>query len=129
LNFCRRRARGCTLNAASPSEARDSQPVAKNGFTLGDRHGTHSLRRGLWQLAAALRASPLPRQPDRRTHRHNDGFVLPCAIDRGTVVAAWPSGDARVRVVAADWRGGTDQFMLDSQIELVDDGLSRVDAR
>ncbi|HEX6705285.1 MAG TPA: galactokinase [Albitalea sp.] len=48
---------------------------------------------------------------------YNDGFVLPCAIDRGTVVAAGPRDDGRVRVVAADWQGETDEFVLDEPIE------------
>jgi galactokinase len=33
---------------------------------------------------------------------YNDGFVLPCAIDRYTLVAARPRADAELRVVAAD---------------------------
>ena len=54
---------------------------------------------------------------------YNDGFVLPCAIDRGTVVAAAPRDDARVRVVAADWQHEIDEFVLDAPIE------PRADAR
>jgi galactokinase len=54
---------------------------------------------------------------------YNDGFVLPCAIDRGTVVAAAPRDDARVRVVAADWQHELDEFALDAPIE------PRADAR
>jgi galactokinase len=52
---------------------------------------------------------------------YNDGFVLPCAIDRGTVVAWAPRDDARVRVVAVDTSGQTDQFRLDAPIERRDD--------
>jgi galactokinase len=48
---------------------------------------------------------------------YNDGFVLPCAIDRGTVIAAAPRDDARVRVVAADWQHEVDEFALDAPIE------------
>ena len=33
---------------------------------------------------------------------YNDGLVLPCAIDRATVVLAAPRADARVRVASAD---------------------------
>lgn len=54
---------------------------------------------------------------------YNDGFVLPCAIDRGTVVAVAPRDDARVRVVAADWQHEIDEFALDAPIE------PRADAR
>ncbi len=41
---------------------------------------------------------------------YNDGLVLPCAIDFGTVVGARRRGDGQVRVVAADFGDGTDQF-------------------
>ncbi|WP_280154163.1 galactokinase [Piscinibacter sp. XHJ-5] len=47
---------------------------------------------------------------------YNDGFVLPCAIDRGTVVAAAPRDDRVVRVVAADLGDGVDEFHLDRPI-------------
>ena len=33
---------------------------------------------------------------------YNDGFVLPCAINRATVIASGPADDARIHVVAAD---------------------------
>lgn len=45
---------------------------------------------------------------------YNDGFVLPCAIDRRTVVAWGPGGDA-MRVVAVDL-GERDRFALGSTI-------------
>jgi len=48
---------------------------------------------------------------------YNDGFVLPCAIDHGTVIAARARGDALVRVVAADYGGARDEFRLDAPIE------------
>jgi galactokinase len=48
---------------------------------------------------------------------YNDGFVLPCAIDHGTVVAASPRDDAVVRVLAADYRGEIDEFRLDEPIK------------
>ena len=47
---------------------------------------------------------------------YNDGFVLPCAIDRGTVIAASPREDKRVRVVAADMGDVLDEFELDVPI-------------
>ncbi|WP_018609801.1 galactokinase [Uliginosibacterium gangwonense] len=48
---------------------------------------------------------------------YNDGFVLPCAINHGTVIAASPRQDSIVRVVAADYRGEVDEFRLDASIE------------
>jgi galactokinase len=47
---------------------------------------------------------------------YNDGFVLPCAIDFDTVVAAGARDDAMVRVAAADFGGQVDQFRLDAPI-------------
>jgi galactokinase len=47
---------------------------------------------------------------------YNDGFVLPCAIDYHTVVAASPRSDAQVRVVAADYNGAVDVFRLDQPL-------------
>ncbi len=40
---------------------------------------------------------------------YNDGFVFPCAIDRGTAVAVGPASDAMIEVVSADY-GETDRF-------------------
>jgi len=48
---------------------------------------------------------------------YNDGFVLPCAIDRATVVAAARREDGLVRVVAADQGQALDEFRLDAPIE------------
>ncbi len=53
---------------------------------------------------------------------YNDGFVLPCAINFGTVIAASPRSDAVVRVVAADYRGEVDEFRLDQPILPLVDG-------
>jgi len=39
---------------------------------------------------------------------YNDGLVLPCAIDRATVVLAAPRDDARVRVASADLAAETE---------------------
>jgi galactokinase len=47
---------------------------------------------------------------------YNEGFVLPCAIDYQTLVAAGPRDDAVVRVVAADFGGEVDEFRLDQAI-------------
>jgi galactokinase len=54
---------------------------------------------------------------------YNDGFVLPLAIDRGTVVAARAGGDA-VAVWAADY-GEEDLFTLDQPVEAVPGGSWR----
>lgn len=43
---------------------------------------------------------------------YNDGFVLPCAIDRDTVVAAGPAGDGMLRAVAADFDHAIDRSPL-----------------
>ena len=43
---------------------------------------------------------------------YNDGFVLPCAIDRDTVVAAGPAGDGFVSVIATDFSDQIDIFSL-----------------
>lgn len=43
---------------------------------------------------------------------YNDGFVLPCAIDRGTVVAAGPRADGRIVSVAADHGETRDEFSV-----------------
>lgn len=48
---------------------------------------------------------------------YNDGFVLPCAIELGTLVAASPRTDTLVRVAAGDVPSGTDSFRVDQPIE------------
>jgi len=53
---------------------------------------------------------------------YNDGFVLPCAINFGTVIAASGRSDKTVRVVAADYQGETDEFQLDGPILALADG-------
>jgi galactokinase len=50
---------------------------------------------------------------------YNDGFVLPCAIDRETVVAIGPSGDASVTAIASDFGEHRDVFSLEGPIEPV----------
>ena len=47
---------------------------------------------------------------------YNDGFVLPCAINYQTVVAATPRDDDVVRVVALDYGNQTDEFSLKKDI-------------
>ncbi len=47
---------------------------------------------------------------------YNDGFVLPCAIDYRTVIAVRRRPDRRLRVVAADLHGETDEIDLDGDI-------------
>ena len=46
---------------------------------------------------------------------YNDGFVLPCAIDRGTIIAARPRSDRHVRVVAAHFPGEAVEYALDAR--------------
>ena len=48
---------------------------------------------------------------------YNDGFVLPCAIDFGTVAACTPRKDSLVRVLALDQGNAVDQFDLGAPIE------------
>jgi galactokinase len=47
---------------------------------------------------------------------YNDGFVLPCAIDRATVVAAGPAKGGIITTVAADFAGEMDAFAIDQAI-------------
>lgn len=47
---------------------------------------------------------------------YNAGFVLPCAIDRQTLVAARPRSDGQVHVVAADVDGAFDQFSAQAPV-------------
>jgi galactokinase len=47
---------------------------------------------------------------------YNDGFVLPCAIGFGTVVAIAERSDRQVHVVAADYGEQVDSFDLDAPI-------------
>jgi galactokinase len=54
---------------------------------------------------------------------YNGGFVLPCAIDYRTVIAARPRADRMVRVLAADYDGAVDEFDLDGPIDRRDDAM------
>lgn len=47
---------------------------------------------------------------------YNDGFVLPCAIDFGTCIAARPRADDQVQIVAADYDGAIDRFRIGAAI-------------
>jgi galactokinase len=47
---------------------------------------------------------------------YNDGFVLPCAIDYRTVIAARLRDDNVVRVIAADYDDALDEYRLDAPI-------------
>lgn len=53
---------------------------------------------------------------------YNDGFVLPCAINFGTVIAASPRPDPVVRVLAVDYRNEIDEFRLDQPILALAEG-------
>ncbi|WP_049246375.1 galactokinase [Morganella morganii] len=54
---------------------------------------------------------------------YNDGFVLPCAIDFGTVATASRRDDQKVCVVAADYDNDRDEFDLSQPIEYRDNKL------
>lgn len=54
---------------------------------------------------------------------YNDGFVLPCAINYQTVVAASKRNDTRVRVVAVDYDNETDEFDLTKDIRFVENKM------
>lgn len=47
---------------------------------------------------------------------YNDGFVLPCAISRQTMVAVRLRADRKVQIVAGDLNGATTHFDLDAPI-------------
>ncbi|EKA5637445.1 galactokinase [Vibrio navarrensis] len=47
---------------------------------------------------------------------YNDGFVLPCAINYQTVVAAAKRGDNLVRVVSVDYGNALDEFDITQEI-------------
>ncbi|MCG9749225.1 galactokinase [Vibrio brasiliensis] len=54
---------------------------------------------------------------------YNDGFVLPCAIDYQTVVAAAKRDDNIVRVVAVDYDNQTDEFDITGEITFQQDKM------
>ena len=81
----------------------------------------HDARQALWQSFG--RHSEGTAQAPGRVNLigehtdYNDGFVLPCAIDRGCVVAWAARDDGQVRAVALDAAGQTDRFQLDGEIQ------------
>ncbi len=58
---------------------------------------------------------------------YNDGFVFPCAIDRGTAVAIGPAPSAVIEVVSADY-GETDRFDPRAPFEPASDWRTHVRA-
>jgi galactokinase len=48
---------------------------------------------------------------------YNDGFVLPCAIDYDTVIAAAPRADDQVNLIAADFGEQISRFNLTEEID------------
>ncbi|MCV5746916.1 galactokinase, partial [Escherichia coli] len=47
---------------------------------------------------------------------YNDGFVLPCAINYQTIVAAAKREDTLVRVVSVDYGNAIDEFDISQEI-------------
>jgi len=54
---------------------------------------------------------------------YNDGFVLPCAINYQTVVAAAKREDNRVRVVSVDYGNAVDEFDITQEITFQPDKM------
>ncbi len=54
---------------------------------------------------------------------YNDGFVLPCAIDYQTLVAASKRTDKKVRVIAVDYNNEVDEFDLNEEITFIDNKM------
>ncbi|MCG9664394.1 galactokinase [Vibrio mediterranei] len=54
---------------------------------------------------------------------YNDGFVLPCAINYQTVVAAAKRDDNLVRVVSVDYQDATDEFDITKEITFQQDKM------
>ncbi len=54
---------------------------------------------------------------------YNDGFVLPCAINYQTVVAAAKRDDNLVRLVSVDYGNATDEFDITQAIEFQQDKM------
>lgn len=54
---------------------------------------------------------------------YNDGFVLPCAINYQTVVAASARSDSKVKVVAVDYGNAVDEFDLTQPITFVENKM------
>lgn len=54
---------------------------------------------------------------------YNDGFVLPCAINYQTVVAASARDDNKVCLVSVDYDNEMDEFDLKEEIEFIEDKM------
>ena len=54
---------------------------------------------------------------------YNDGFVLPCAINYQTMVAASPRKDNIVRLISVDYDNEQDQFDLTEEIEFIENKM------
>ncbi|MCK6262494.1 galactokinase [Vibrio sp. ZSDE26] len=54
---------------------------------------------------------------------YNDGFVLPCAINYQTVVAAAKRDDNIVRVISVDYDNAVDEFSIDEEITFQQDKM------
>ncbi|MCG3730904.1 galactokinase [Vibrio cincinnatiensis] len=54
---------------------------------------------------------------------YNDGFVLPCAINYQTVVAAAKREDSLVRVVSVDYGNALDEFDITQEIQFQEDKM------
>nr|WP_165312697.1 galactokinase [Vibrio ziniensis]QIH43157.1 galactokinase [Vibrio ziniensis] len=81
-----------------------------------------------FQAVLGYKASHLIQAPGRvnligEHTDYNDGFVLPCAINYQTVVAASPRSDSKVKVVAVDYGNATDEFDLTQPIEFVENKM------
>ena len=48
---------------------------------------------------------------------YNDGFVLPCAIKFGTAMSAKKNGTSKMRLLAIDINGDTDEFECSATFE------------
>ncbi|MFM2065315.1 MAG: galactokinase [Pseudomonadota bacterium] len=79
---------------------------------------------GLFQATYGAAPALVARAPGRvnligEHTDYNDGYVLPCAIDHHTLVAARARDDRLVRVLAADYGEALDEFWLDEPIRPV----------
>ncbi|MBM7038403.1 galactokinase [Vibrio ulleungensis] len=54
---------------------------------------------------------------------YNDGFVLPCAINYNTVVAAAKRDDSIIRLISVDYDNATDEFDIEQEIEFIEDKM------
>jgi len=97
----RQRAAAGQCAAAPASLARVGANGAKEGRDVLERLRSELARRFGRRAALAARAPGRVNLIGEHTD-YNDGLVLPCAIDRETLVVAAPRDDARFRIVAVD---------------------------